>query len=185
MTLMNRVLLLLRKLAGIDDRSVLQQAIDAGMRIGSDCNIQPEVLFDISHAWLITIGDRVTLAPRVHILAHDASTKRDLGYTVLRKTTIGNNVFVGAGSIILPGVIIGNDCIIGAGSVVSHSIPDGSVAAGNPCRVLSSYGDYLKKRSIQLQKGVVFDSDYLIGVITDENKEQMRLELDDKIGFIV
>ncbi|MFQ6827743.1 MAG: DapH/DapD/GlmU-related protein [Faecalimonas sp.] len=49
------------------------------------------------------------------ILAHDASTKQELGYTLVKPVKIGNNVFIGAGSIILPGVTIGNRVIIGSG----------------------------------------------------------------------
>ena len=50
--------------------------------------------------------------------------------------TIGNNVWLGGGAIICPGVTIGDNSSIGAGSVVTKSIPDNSVAVGNPCRVI-------------------------------------------------
>lgn len=62
-----------------------------------------EVIIDPGHCWLIELGDDVTLAPRVHSLAHDASTKRELGYTRIAKVKIGSNVFIGAGSIVLSG----------------------------------------------------------------------------------
>ena len=55
------------------------------------------------------------------------------GYTPSR---IGNNVWIGGGSIILPGITIGDNTTIGAGSVVTKSIPDNCVAAGNPCRII-------------------------------------------------
>ena len=87
----------LRKVLGIDDRSRLQRSIDNGLKIGKDHNIQEECIIDVSHAFLIEIGDSVTLAPRVHILAHDASTKRILGYTRIAPVSIGSNVFIGAG----------------------------------------------------------------------------------------
>ena len=82
------------------------------------------MLIDDSHAWLIEIGDNVTLAPRVHILAHDASTKLYLGYTKIGRVRIGNDVFIGHVTIILPGVTIGDNVVIGAGSVVKSDIPD-------------------------------------------------------------
>ncbi len=69
----------------------------------------------------------MTLAPRVHILAHDASTKIFLDYTKISNVKIGNNVFIGAGAIILPGSIIEDNVIIGAGSIVSKRIPANSV----------------------------------------------------------
>ena len=50
--------------------------------------------------------------------------------------TIGNSVWIGGNVIVNPGVTIGNDVVIGAGSVVTHDLPDGVIAAGNPCRVL-------------------------------------------------
>jgi acetyltransferase-like isoleucine patch superfamily enzyme len=59
----------------------------------SGTKIQGEVIIDYSHYWHITIGENVTIAPRVHILAHDASTKLHLGYTKIGKVDIGNNNF--------------------------------------------------------------------------------------------
>lgn len=67
-----------KKILHIDDRPLLEIAISNGLKIGEDCDIQFESIIDWSHCRLIEIGDRVTLAPRVHILAHDASTKRPL-----------------------------------------------------------------------------------------------------------
>ena len=67
---------------------------------------------DYNSAALIEIGDNVTISMAT-VLAHDASTKIPLGYTKIAKTVIGNNVFIGAGSIILPGARIGNNVIIG------------------------------------------------------------------------
>ena len=92
-----------------------------GCKIGENFSMQPGCIIDDSHAFLISIGDHVTLAPNVHILAHDASTKDALGYTRIAPVNIGDHVFIGAGSIILPGVSIGDRVIIGAGSIISKS----------------------------------------------------------------
>ena len=54
---------------------------------------------------------------------------------------IGENAWIGAGAILLPGIHIGKNTVIGAGSVVTHDIPDGVVAVGNPCRVLREVSD--------------------------------------------
>ena len=54
---------------------------------------------------------------------------------------IGDNVWIGAGAIILPGVTVGDGSVIGAGSVVTKDVPGGVVAAGNPCRVLREIGE--------------------------------------------
>ena len=94
-----------------------EDLIALGLTVGKNFSRQEKTL----------IGDNVTLAPRVHILAHDASTKKALGYTRIGVVNIGNNVFIGASSTILPGISIGNNVVIGANSVVSRDIPDNSV----------------------------------------------------------
>jgi maltose O-acetyltransferase len=86
-----------------------EDLIALGLTVGENFSRQEKTLIDQSHCWLITIGDDVTLAPRAHILAHDASTKKALGYTRIGVVNIGNNVFIGASSTILPGVNIGNN----------------------------------------------------------------------------
>lgn len=166
----------------IDDRSQLEIAISNGLRIGKNCSVMGECIIDPGHCWLIEIGNRVTLAPRVHILAHDASTKRELGYTALAPVKIGSDVFIGAGTIILPGVTIGDHVVIGAGSVVSRSIPSDSVAVGCPARVVGSYSNYMAKRKRQMEEYPCYDWSYTIGgSITEEKKTRMCKEL-AKVG---
>ena len=131
-----------------------------GLKVGKNFSMQDQVIIDPHHCWHITIGDDVTLAPRVYILAHDASTKRALGYTRIGKVDIGNNVFVGASSIILPGVTIGDDVIIGAGSIVSGDIPKNSIAVGNPAKVIDSYENWIRKREKEMQKYPRFGEAY-------------------------
>lgn len=120
----------------------LEKLLKRGLKVGKNFHRMGGVVVDPSHCYHITIGDNVTLAPRVHILAHDASTYKFIGKTRAANVTIGNDVFVGAGAIILPGVHIGNRVVIGAGSIVTHNIPDNSVAVGNPAKVVCSLDDY-------------------------------------------
>ena len=177
--------MLVRKyLLNIDDRSQLEIAVENGLRIGKDCSIMGEVILDPGHCWLIEIGDSVTLAPRVHILAHDASTKRELGYTRIAPVRIGSNVFVGAGTIILPGVTIGDKVIIGAGSVVTKDIPSNTVAVGNPCREIGSYDDYMERKRAEMACSRLFEEEYRIGNIKEEGKEEMRLALRNGRGYV-
>lgn len=172
------------KIFNIDTRSSFQQSLDNGLSIGRDYSIQDQVIIDPSHAWLIKIGNRVTIAPRTHILAHDASTKYILGYTLIGKVIIGDDVFIGAGSIVLPNVTIGNKVIVGAGSVVKHSIPDNSVAVGNPAKVICTYDEYKRKREQQLANTAVFDESFTIHQITEEKKRLMKEKLSNSIGFV-
>ncbi len=99
---------------------------------------------DTRTPFLIEIGNNVTLTD-VKILSHDASTFKELGFTKIGKVKIGDNVFVGAKTVILPNVTIGNNVIVGAGSVVTKDIPENSVAVGNPCRVIKSYQAYIEE----------------------------------------
>ena len=161
-----------------------EDLVKLGLKIGKNFRRNEHCIIDQSHCWLIEIGNDVTLAPRVHILAHDASTKRMLGYTLIGKVSIGNDVFIGAGSIILPNVTIGNNVIIGAGSVVTHSIPDNSVAVGNPAKVITTYQDYQRKRENQLANTAVFDESFTIHQISEEKKELMKEKLINSTGFV-
>lgn len=163
----------------------LPKFIARGLKVGKNLHMTGEVVFDPSHCWLIEIGNDVSIGLRVYILAHDASTKAFLGYTKIGKVKIGNRVFIGAGSIVLPGVEIGDDCIIGAGSIVSKSIPAGSLAAGNPARVLCSTEEYLAKQKALMADDNVFDKSYTVAYITEEKKEEMRRVLSEKkTGFV-
>jgi len=62
-----------------------------------------------------------------------------------KKTVIGNNVFIGVDSILMPGVIIEDRVIIAAGSLVTKSVPSGSIVGGNPARIIGAYDNYEKK----------------------------------------
>lgn len=96
----------------------------------------------------VTIGNNVLLAPRVGIysVGHpiDAGV-RNAKLNCAKPITIGNDVWIGAHTVINPGVTIGNNVVIGSGSVVTRDIPDNVVAVGNPCRVLREITDEDKK----------------------------------------
>ena len=86
-----------------------EQLVSMGMKVGKNFARLNGVILDPSHCWLIEIGDNVTMAPRVHILCHDASTKHFLNYTKIGRVRIGSNVFIGASTVVLPGVTIGDN----------------------------------------------------------------------------
>lgn len=164
-----------------------EDLIKLGLTVGKNFNRQEKTLIDQSHCWLISIGDNVTLAPRVHILAHDASTKSALGYTRIGLVDIGNNVFVGASTTVLPGVRIGDDVVIGAGSVVTKDIPSGSVAAGNPAKVICSYEEFINRKERELSSVSSFKENYTLRnpKFTNDMKLEMKNALSKgRIGYV-
>ena len=162
-----------------------EELIKRGLVVGKNFSRLNQVIIDDSHTWLIEIGDNVTLAPRVHILAHDASTKNVLGYTKIGRVSIGNRVFIGAGTVVLPGVTIGNDVIIGANSTVTHDIPDGMLATGCPAKILCSTEEYLTKERERMQTAPVYGVDFTLQNITEEKKKQQKQDLaDGQIGYV-
>jgi maltose O-acetyltransferase len=87
----------------------------------------------------VVIGSGVLCGPAVQIYTATHpfnAAERRAGLELARPVTIGNDVWVGGGAIICPGVKIGDRAVIGAGSVVTKNIPEGVLAVGNPCRVL-------------------------------------------------
>lgn len=120
------------------------------------------------------------------LIAHDASTKKILGYTLIGHINISDNVFIGAGVTVLSNVTIGKNSIIGAGSIITNDIPPNVVVAGNLAKILMSLDEYVNKRKEQFKDGMQFDYSYTIdGGITEEQKEFMKRELRKNIGSIV
>lgn len=102
----------------------------------------------------ITLGDRLVVSFNVYFLTHDYSyttalisigetPKTDIG--TIREISIGDNVFIGMNSVLMPGTKIGDNVIIGAGSVIRGSIPSNSIVAGNPAEVIGDIVEYAKK----------------------------------------
>ncbi len=99
-----------------------------------------------SEPYLISLGSDVTITSGVCFVTHDggvgALRERHPGLHVYDTIEVGDRVFIGTRTIVLPGVRIGSDVVIGAGSIVTKDIPDGTVAAGNPCRPIRSIEEY-------------------------------------------
>ena len=162
-----------------------EKLISMGMKVGKNFGRLNGVILDPSHCWLIEIGDDVTLAPRVHILCHDASTKAFMNYTKVGNVIIGNRVFIGAESVVLPGVTIGDDVVIGANSTVTHNIPSNSVAVGSPARVICTLEEYIQKEKERMRSAPVYDDSYTLRKdISIELRLKQKEELNGKIGYI-
>lgn len=121
-----------------------------GVEIGEKCSFTTCPLWG-SEPYLITIGNRVRFSGEVMLITHDGGTwvfrENEKYKNVVRYggITIGNNVFIGARTIILPNVHIGDNVVVGAGSVVTKSIPSGEVWGGNPAHFISRTSDYAEK----------------------------------------
>lgn len=103
----------------------------------------------------VIIGDNCQMASNVAIYTaghpiHPMS--RNSGYEYGKEVTIGDNVWLGGNTVIVPGVHIGNNVVIGAGSVVTRDIPDWSIAAGNPCKVIRKITDEDKRYLYKKEK---------------------------------
>lgn len=101
----------------------------------------------------ISVGNNVRLASGVQFINHDTAREMlnrmyetDTFASVRGCIQVGDNVMVGANTLILPNVRIGNNVVVGAGSVVTRDIPSNSVAAGVPCRVIGTFDNWVEKR---------------------------------------
>lgn len=153
-----------------------------GIQIGDNVDIIDSYL-DGCHGRLISIGDNVTITG-ARILTHDASTKKFIGYTKIGFVSIGNNVFIGNGAIVLPNTRIGNNVIVGAGAVVAHDIPDNSVVVGNPAKFLCRFDEYIERNRERLTSDKAYVSDKLFCERSEEEWEDLKQKLKNKsFGF--
>ena len=161
--------------------------VKRGMTIGKNFNRQSGTRLDPSHCWLISIGDDVTLSNKVQLLAHDDTPRVYTGYGRIGRIQIGNRVFVGANTTILMNTRIGDDVIIGAGSVVTKDIPNDSVVVGNPARVIGKTSEFITREKDRIENGICFDKSYSyyhsVGL---EKKQEMQdiFSKNPQIGYL-
>lgn len=173
--LVNKVLYRL----GLKKRPVLSKVDQwraRGVTIGENFD-GPDSAIDYCFGHLVTIGDNVTISGTT-ILAHDGSTKKFLGYSKVAPVTIGNNVFIGYGCVVLPGVTIGSNVIVGASTVISRDIPDNVVVvrgADTPYRVLCTFDEYIEKQRSRMTQLPV--SNILFTERTEAQWAQWKQEL--------
>jgi len=106
-----------------------------------------------SEPWMITLGDNVYITTEVRFITHDGGTlplrKEVPDLEITKPIVVGNDVFIGVRSLIMPGVTIGNRCIIAAGSVVTKDVQDNCVVGGVPAKLIKTTDDYLEKLKLE------------------------------------
>ena len=141
---------LMRRVRGLQTEAWLVQR---GLTLGKGVYINETASLDPDFLWLISIDEEAVIANAVQILAHDGSTRHFTGYIRIGRVHVGRRVYVGAGSIILPGVTIGDDAVIGAGSVVRRDVDPGAIVMGNPATQVGTVDEFADKhRQRQLER---------------------------------
>lgn len=137
-------------------RDPVRASRELGVSIGADCRllgVSPRTYG--SEPYLVSLGDHVTVTGEVRFVTHDGGVwvLRDTHphLDVIKPITIGNNVFIGLGAIILPGVTIGDNVVVAAGSVVTKSFGSDIVIGGVPARALRTLEEY---RADAVAKGI-------------------------------
>lgn len=161
----------------------VKQLVKRGLTLGKNFQFEKGLLIDKIYPHLIEIGDDVIFSADVKILAHDAGLKNIMGIVRIGRVSIGNRVFVGLGTIVLPNVTIGDNVIIGAGSVVSKNIPSNSVCAGVPAKVICSLDEYKKKILSNGMQSPIFGNEVNPLTMTDEEKLDQKNLLKGTIGL--
>lgn len=157
-----------------------------GFRHGKNFQYYSGHPIDSNWPWLISVGDNVMLASDVRILAHDASTGYTGARTKIGCVTIGNNVFIGADSIVLCNTKIGDNVIVGVGSVVTNDLPSNGVYAGNPAKYICSFEEYKKKHMVNAATHPCFTEHKWDewSKATPEEWGKMRERLKDTFGYV-
>lgn len=181
MFLISNIISKIRKRREIKNKEYL---LNHGLKIGKNVNIDFNGI-DSLYPWLIEIGNNIQFAPGVTILAHDASTQIPLGKAKIGKVKIGDCVFIGINSTVLCNTTIGDNVIIGAGSIVTSDIPSNSVYAGNPAKFICTFDEYIEKNKKLMENRPNFESPFWIwSEKSKEDYEDMKGKLNDGIGYL-
>lgn len=152
---------LFRLVRKIERLSNINLATKSGMRVGSNTLFVGMQKFG-SEPYLIDIGRDCLITDGVRFITHDGSIQVPLiaagqsfsdvysKSSTFGRIIVGDNVFIGVNSVILPGTVIGDNCIVAAGSIVKGVYESSSVLGGNPAKRLSSVEDYFAKNSARI-----------------------------------
>lgn len=158
---------------------------DLGMKIGDNVYLPYSTWIDISHCYLISIGDNCRFADNCAIIAHDATANAFLDLTRIGLVNIHESCHFGFGSVILPDVEIGPNVIIGANSVVTTNIPPNSLAIGNPAKVVGKLDTIIKYHKLFMKACPIFPyKEYGDVYISQEKKNEVLDKLINTHGYI-
>jgi len=156
-----------------------------GMHIGADVLLPASTWIDTSHCYLISIADHTGFGENCLILAHDAQMDEYLDAARIGRVVIHESCHIGARAVILPGVEIGPRTIVGAGSVVSRTLPPDTVCAGNPCKVITTFDDYLERHKRRIAERPNFDyARYDLSALTPERRAELVAAVADGDAYI-
>lgn len=168
-------------------KAELENLVSRGLKLGKNVDIFSDYCFDSLYPGLISVGNNVTISTNVKILAHDAG----MGYFTngsvkIGIVEIGNNVFIGQGVTILCNTRIGDNVVIGAGSVVTGDVPSGTVYAGNPARFIKSIEEFTNQHMACIQSHPNIKKPWReIRDLKADEFEMIREQLKDTYGYIV
>lgn len=158
---------------------------DMGMHIGKNVFMPMSTWIDVSHCYLISIGDRCRFGPNCVILAHDATMNEFLDAGKIGRVTIHESCSIGFGTIILPGVEIGPRVIVGANSVINRSIPPDTVVSGNPAKVVAKLDSFLNYHRLMMRKVPLFPyNEYGAHYLPPSKRHELLEKLDKTFGYI-
>ena len=146
------LLKLKRVIANRNNISKIKYLREQGANIGNGTRLNCSTGAFGTEPYLVTVGNNCLFAGEIHIITHDGGVAvlNNLHYFNGKKmdkiapVNIGNNVYIGYGAMIMPGVTIGNNVLIGAGAIVTKDIPDNSVAVGVPAKCVKTIDEYYK-----------------------------------------
>lgn len=133
----------------VTEPDLVEYARSLGVQVGNDCRLLGLHAGSFgSEPYLIRLGNHVSVTS-AQFITHDGGVwvfrGEDPTIDVIAPIVVGDNVFIGYGVTILPGVTVGNDCVIAAGAVVTKDVPSGSIVAGIPARRIRGVDDYRQK----------------------------------------